>query len=68
MYEFQVNYENLANAIIIQAVYDYRNSSYFQTRNAIKRFMRSDWFKILTTVDGELLIDKLEQERLAENE
>lgn len=68
MYEFQVNYENLANAIIIQAVYDYRNSSCFQTRNAIKRFMRSEWFKILTTVDGELLIDKLEQERLAENE
>lgn len=64
MYEFQVNYENLAHAIIIQAVYDYRNSSCFQTRNTIKRFMRSEWFKILTTVDGAFLINKLEQERL----
>ena len=64
MYEFQVNYENLANAIIIQAVYDYRNSSCFQTRNAIKRFMRSEWFKTLTIVDGAFLINKLEQERL----
>ena len=63
MYENQENYEKLANAIILQAVYDFRKSGSYQTRNSIKRFFRSDWFKVLTNVDGEMLIRRLEQER-----
>ena len=63
MYENQENYENLANAIILQAVDDFRKSGCYQTRNSIKRFFRSAWFKVLTNVDGEMLIKRLEQER-----
>ena len=63
MYENQENYEKLANAIILQAVYDFRKSGCYQTRNSIKRFFRSDWFKVLTNIDGEMLIKRLEQER-----
>ena len=62
MYENQENYEKLANAIIVQAVSDFRKSGCYQTRNSIKRFFRSDWFKVLTALDGEMLIKRLEQE------
>ena len=68
MYENQENYEKLANAIIVQAVSDFRKSGCYQTRNSIKRFFRSDWFKVLTDLDGEMLIKRLEQERLVKNE
>ncbi len=68
MYENQENYEKLANAIIVQAVSDFRKSGCYQTRNSIKRFFRSDWFKVLTALDGEMLIKRLEQERLVKNE
>ena len=66
-------YENLANAIILLAVADYREAlsrynlyrekdSYRQDKTAIERFFRSEWFGILTTLDPELLIHKLKQE------
>ena len=55
------NYEELANAIIIQAVKDYRQSGSRQ-RGAIVRFFRSDWFKVLTNLDPEHLIAKLKKE------
>lgn len=38
----------LANAIIIQAVKDYRHSSSPQVRNEIKRFFLSQWFTMLS--------------------
>ena len=53
MYE---NFELLANAIILQAVKDYRHTYSLQQRTEIKRFFRSDWFKVLTRVDGEMII------------
>ena len=53
----------LANAIILQAVKDYRHTYSPQTRAEIKRFFRSDWFRALTPLDGEMLIAKLENER-----
>ena len=56
------NYEDLANAIIIQAVKDYRRTQSPQVRNEIKRFFKSQWFSILTNVDGDMLIKKLERE------
>lgn len=56
-------YSALANAIILKAVSDYRNSGSKQTQNEIKRFFRSEWFAVLTNLDGETLIKKLDQER-----
>ena len=56
------NYEDLANAIIIQAVKDYRGTHSPQVRNEIKRFFKSQWFSMLTNVDGDMLIKKLERE------
>lgn len=56
------NYEDLANAIIIQAVKDYRRTQSPQVRNEIKRFFKSEWFSMLTNLDGDMLIKKLERE------
>lgn len=67
------NYENLANAIILQAVKDYRmalkslkanrrNRTAMADKDEIERFFRSDWFSVLTSVDGEMLIRSLQME------
>lgn len=66
-------YENLANAIILQAAKDYRaarqklkkkpdNTLARAEIDSIERFFRSGWYKHLTDVDGELLIRKLREE------
>ena len=66
-------YEKLANAIIIQAAKDYRvalrrlrrkpgNKEARSEKESIERFFRSDWFRALTEVDGEMLIRKLNEE------
>ena len=66
-------YENLANAIILQAVKDYRmalKSLKVNSRNRtvqtdkaeIERFFRSQWYSSLTDVDGEMLILSLQKE------
>ena len=57
------NIELLANAIILQAVKDYRHTYSPQMRAEIKRFFRSEWFRALTRLDGEMLISRLENER-----
>jgi len=57
------NIELLANAIILQAVKDYRHTYSPQQRAEIKRFFRSEWFRALTRLDGEMLITRLENER-----
>ena len=57
------NIELLANAIILQAVKDYRHTYSPQCRAEIKRFFRSEWFRALTRVDGEMIIERLENER-----
>lgn len=67
------NYENLANAIILQAVKDYRVALKCLKRNPgdrdaqadrdeIERFFRSKWYQALTDVDGERLIRMLTRE------
>lgn len=67
------NYENLANAIILQAVKDYRmalkclkanpkNRTALSDKDEIERFFRSQWFTVLTSVDGEMLIRSLTME------
>ena len=66
-------YERLANAIVLQAVTDYRNArktlkirpkdgdAMYTTKEVIA-FFRSDYFKALTSIDPELLISKLRKE------
>lgn len=67
------NYENLANAIILQTVKDYRmalkclkanpkNRAVLADKDEIERFFRSGWFSVLTSVDGEMLIRSLTME------
>ncbi len=56
-------YENLANAIVLSAVRDYRNSSNEDEIKSIERFFRSDWFSVLTSVDAEFLIRTLREEK-----
>ena len=66
-------YENLANAIILLAVKDYRQALKLLSKNPhsrsamatvkeMERFFRSDWYETLTSVDGEMLIRKLREE------
>ena len=68
------NYNNLANAIILQAVKDYRkalhtlshypnNRSAQYERRRIEQFFRSGWFGVLTKVDPDLLITNLRKEK-----
>ncbi len=58
------SYTALANAIIEQAVKDYRKADATpQARYAIKRFFLSEWFRMLTDLDGKLLVSRLEQEQ-----
>ncbi len=66
-------YEQLANAIILQAVKDYRDTlkklkkrprlgpaRYMKAE--VERFFRTDWYRELTSVNGNLLIEKLRSE------
>ena len=56
-------YENLANAIVLQAVKDYRLTDDEAELAEIERFFRSDWFGVLTDVDPEYLISRLQKEK-----
>lgn len=51
-------YQDLANAIIVQACKDYEEPIY---RKEVENFIRSDWFKALTDMDGEILIRGLKK-------
>ena len=68
-----MNCEVLANAIIQQAAKDYRsartalgkdseNVAATAMRSETERFFRSAWFGQLTSIDGEWLLEKLEEE------
>ena len=56
-------YENLTNAIILQAVKDYRLTDDEQELQEIERFFRSGWFGVLSKVDPEYLIRQLRKEK-----
>ena len=56
-------YENLANAIILQAAKDYRLTDDEQQLQEIERFFRSGWFGVLPKVDPEILIKELRKEK-----
>ncbi len=56
-------YENLAQAIILQTVKDYRLTDDECELAEIERFFRSGWFGVLSKVDPEYLIKKLRKEK-----
>ena len=66
-------YERLANAIVLQAGTDYRvalrkiranprNKDAINEALQIEKFFRSGWYSTLTSIDGEFLIRKLQEE------
>ena len=64
-------YENLANAIVLKAVDDYRKAlkgvgygrfSAEQVIEEVERFFRSHYFEFLTKVKGDYLIEQLKKE------
>ncbi len=66
-------YEALANAIILQAVTDYRKAlkqlartpdykPALKDKRECEAFFQSQWFKVLTTVDGTRLMNQLQKE------
>lgn len=59
-------YENLANAVVLQAVKDYRRAlrcaGRTPLRSELERFFRSGWYRQLTELDGEYLMRKLQEE------
>lgn len=66
-------YEKLANAIVVQAANDYMTNLRKKKRNPgsasaehdireCERFFCSDWYQVLTSVDGAYLMDRLRKE------
>ena len=66
-------YERLANAIILQAASDYRrdlkklkknpqNRDVMNEALQMEKFFYSPWYQVLTTVDGEFLLQKFRKE------
>ncbi len=65
-------YESLANAIIVQAVKDYREAlqrldrhpeknDYKAEVKSLERFFCSSWYQTLTDLDGNLLMRKVRE-------
>lgn len=55
------HYEKLANAIVLQAVRDWRDGSE-EDKREVERFFRSSWFSVLTRLEPDILISKLRKE------
>ena len=66
-------YQELANAVVLQAVRDYRdavkklsrgktNTAAEQMKNECERFFKSGHFNIFTELDGKVLLSQLEKE------
>ena len=68
-----VPYKNLANAIVKNAALEYRNAlkklisdpwneeAWYRKRQN-ERFFRSDWYKLLTSIKPEYLINRIQKE------
>lgn len=68
-------YVKLANAVILQTVKDYRTARSKLKKNPeneraklmvkdLERFFRSDYFAVLSNLDGDALLERLEEEWL----
>lgn len=53
-------YEDLANAVIIQAVKDIRLGNKY--KGDARRFLKSEWCRVLSQVDGRIILRKLDEE------
>lgn len=67
-------YKELCTAIIVQAVKDWKQSltyvrrhpnaiAAFETKRECEEFFLSDWFAMLTEIDGKWLLDSLRKEK-----
>ena len=70
-------YQALANAIIIQAAKDYKTALKHNAHNPmeiehnvsikdLERFFCSEWFSVLSAVDGKILMNRIKSEALKE--
>ena len=64
---FYENYQKLAEAIILQAVRDYKRCRSDRGRKDIEKFFVSQWFTALTVLDGETIVKRLNRERMMRN-
>ena len=66
-------YQELGNAVVLQAAKDYRdackvlkrnpkNDAALQMKAEVECFMKSSYFSIFTSLDGKMLLSKLEEE------
>ena len=66
-------YEKMANAIVLQAVKDWRHAEMLihrhpnsiegqRLKHETEKFFKSKWFDFLTSVDGNALLQKLNEE------
>lgn len=66
-------YEALGNAVVVQAVKDYRaaakklsrgkkSTTAESVKHECERFFQSQYFNVFTELDGKLLLSKLEKE------
>jgi len=66
-------YENLAHAIIRQAVYDYRDAlkklkkdekdiKALATKSEVEQFFHSKWYGILTGIDADFVLERVRAE------
>lgn len=69
-------YEALGNAVVLQAVKDYRDAMHKlsrgkknviaeSTKQECERFFRSPYFNLFTQLDGKALLSQLEKEESA---
>ena len=56
----ELGYRALWKAVILQAVQDYRKRP--EMRAEVTRFFRSEYFKAMTSVDGECIVSRLKSE------
>ena len=70
--QIETAYRNLANAIVVQAAKDYRNALDGKGISITKppeyvikevtKFFHSSWYRKLTKVDGDFIIEQLHRE------
>ena len=69
----KTGWEDLANAVILQAAEDYRevcrglrkhprSRRPLEQKRSLEYFFRSGWFKVLSAVDGRKLLEQIRKE------
>jgi len=61
---YEDNWKELANAIVLQAVVDYRMSEDPRDLKMLEQFFKSPWFAALTSLDPNYLITELRKEKI----